>query len=435
MSEKREKMQKALADAKALCDLAEKEGRDFTADERVKVDALLAEAKKLKEEIKAAEGDAALRAAVLEFGAGTASAGNQQARGQGGMGGMPQGKGQTIGERFINAKAYTEWFKAIAPNGTFPDSLKGFNSPPVLYNGMRELLDGKKELIMGADPTSAGAFVQTDYTGIYEPLGRFPLNVLGLISRGTTTSDLVEFVRQTRQVTEAAPTPEANVKYPTGATGEITGTKPQGRMNFEIEHSAVKTIAVYVGATRRALSDAAQIRGIIDQELRDDLQEELENQVINGNGVGENFTGILNTAGILVQAFAANVLQTTRQAITTVQVTGRAQPTGWVFNPVDWEGIELTQDAVNRYYYAGPFGLGPRTLWGLPVVTSQTLPAGAALLGDWRKAKLWDREQASIYVTDSHSDWFIRNIIAILAELRAAFGLIRPSAFCQVNLA
>ena len=38
-------------------------------------------------------------------------------------------------------------------------------------------------------------------------------------------------------------------------------------------------------------------------------------------------------------------------------------------------------------------------------------------------------------MTDSHDDWFIRNLIAILAELRAAFGLIRPSAFCQVLLA
>jgi phage portal protein BeeE len=85
-------------------------------------------------------------------------------------------------------------------------------------------------------------------------------------------------VRQTRQVQEAAPTPEANVKYPSGATGEVTGTKPQGRMNFEIVHSAVKTIAVYVGATRRALSDVGQLRSIIDQELRDDLQEELENR-------------------------------------------------------------------------------------------------------------------------------------------------------------
>lgn len=430
---KMEQLLKALDDSQAIVDLAKSEGRDFTDDERKRIVSLTEEAKKFDGEIKQAEADADMVAKIKEYGAGLSL--NRRQNAPDGPG-STQGKGDTIGDRFINAPAFQNWFKSAAPSGTFPESASGFNSPPILYKGIKEMLGiGRKELITGTDVTSAGAFVQTDYTGIYEPLGRIPLNVLGLISRGTTTSDLVEFVRQTRQVQEAAPVAEANVKYPTGATGEVTGNKPQGRMNFEIEHAAVKTIAVYVGATRRALSDAAQIRGIIDQDLRDDLQEELENQVVNGNGVGENFTGIVNTAGVLVQPFATDVLATTRRAITTIQVTGRAQPNGWVFNPVDWEAVELTRDLVNRYYYAGPFGLGPRTLWGLPVVTSQTQAAGTALLGDWRKARLWDREQASIYVTDSHSDWFIRNIIAILAELRAAFGLIRPSAFAQVTLA
>ena len=77
---------------------------------------------------------------------------------------------------------------------------------------------------------------------------------------------------------------------------------------------------------------------------------------------------------------------------------------------------------------------GRRQLWGYPVVTSQTVTEGYALLGDWRKAILWDRERASIQVSDSHSDFFIRNLVAILAEMRAAFGVIRPTAFCQVDL-
>jgi HK97 family phage major capsid protein len=106
-----------------------------------------------------------------------------------------------------------------------------------------------------------------------------------------------------------------------------------------------------------------------------------------------------------------------------------------VFNPVDWETVELLQDVVNRYYGNGPFAQGPNMLWGYPVVTSQSKPAGTAILADWRKAVLWDREAASISVTDSHEDWFIRNLVAILAEMRAAFGLIRPSAFCEVELA
>jgi hypothetical protein len=47
---------------------------------------------------------------------------------------------------------------------------------------------------------------------------------------------------------------------------------------------------------------------------------------------------------------------------------------------------------------------------------------------------LWDRQLTSIYVTDSDVDDFRRNIITILAEFRAAFGITLPSAFCEVDL-
>jgi HK97 family phage major capsid protein len=419
--DKKALMQKALLDARAICDLAEKEKRDFTGEERTKVEQLLTDAKKLKDEIKAQEGDEALRKAIMDLGAGIEL--NDRPR-TGPQPGAPAGKGQTIGEQFVSSDSWKA-FLAQFPNGHIPDSAKGLRSNPIHIGGM-------KQLIAGADVTSAGAFVNPDFTGIYEPLGRYPLNVLGLVARRTTTSDTVEFVRQTRQVTEAAPTPEANVKYPTGATGEITGTKPQGHMNFEKVYETVKTIAVYVGATKRALSDAAQIRGIIDQELRDDVQEELELQIVNGNGIGENFTGIFNTANVLIQPFITNVFVTARNAMTSVQVNGRATPTAWVINPIDWANIELTPDLTGRLYYNGPLNTGPKTLWGLPVVESLSVPQGTGLLGDWRKAVLWDREQATVTATDSHSDWFIRNLVAILCELRAAFGLIRPTAFCQV---
>jgi HK97 family phage major capsid protein len=293
---------------------------------------------------------------------------------------------------------------------------------------------GRKDLITGLDSESAGAFVVSDQTGIYEPIGRYPTRLRDLIAIRQTDSDTVEFVRQTKQVSEAAPTAEANVKYPTGATGEIDGTKPQGSMTFERVSETVKTIAVYVGVTKRALADASQIRGIIDQELREDLADELEDELFNGDGIGENFTGLANQTGTLLEAFDTDILTTTRHAITSLLMTGRQVPTAWVFSPTDWETVELIQDGNLRYYHNGPLETGPMKLWGVPVVQSFHVTAGSAWLANWRKAVLWDRMQATITATDSHDDWFIRNMVAILAEMRAAFGLIRPSAFCEVEL-
>jgi len=421
MTEK-ELLQKALLDARNICDRVEKEKRDFTADERQQVKGFLDEANRLKAEIKDAEGDAALKAAILAFEAPPAG------QGQGTQPpGTPGSKG-TIGRQFVESPQFKGWLKSVAPGGQVPDSLKGIHSPPVQFKRF------VKDLITGESDTSAGAFVETDYTRIVELLGRYPLNVLGLIATRQTASDLIHFVRQTVRVQEAATVPEANVTEYSGATGEVSGIKPEGAMAFVQVTEPVKTIAVWIPATKRALSDAAQIRGLIDQELIADLNEEKEDQILNGDGIGENFTGILNTAGILAQVWDTDLLTTIRRARTNLEINGLSRPTGIVMHPNDIETLDLLQDDDGRFYYGGPALGGPQTVWRVPVVSSQTKAEGSGLMGDFRKAVLWDRERANISVTDSHEDFFIRNMIAILAEMRAAFGVIRPSAFCEVEL-
>lgn len=419
MDPKKERLAQLRAEGLAISEKALAEQRELTEGECARIGEILTEGRKLKEEIKAADKDASLHAALLELDGGYPRPAQHVAG--------PPAKGRTMGEQFTESPEFKSWLKQAAPSGKIPERSGLPAMSPVSVDS--------KQLITGLSATSAGAFVVPDDTGIYEPIGRYPLTLRDLISVRQTSSDAVEFVRQTTQVTEAAPTPEANIKYVTGATGEICGTKPQGEMEWERATEVVKTIAVYVGVTKRALADAAQIRGIIDQELREDCLDELETQLITGNGVGENFTGLINQAGILVQLWNVNGLITCRQAITTLLVTGRQRPTAFLIHPLDWEAIDLLRDTTGRFIRGDPFGNGPNTLWGVPVVQSFHLPQGTAFLANWRKAVLWDREQATITMTDSHDDWFIRNIVAVLCELRAAFGLIRPSAFVEIDLA
>lgn len=115
-----------------------------------------------------------------------------------------------------------------------------------------------------------------------------------------------------------------------------------------------------------------------------------------------------------------------------MRTVGRAVPTGYMLNPLDWEKIQLARLAKNPQNEA--ITAGVPTLHGLPVVESENIEVGVGLVGDFRKAVLWDREQASISITDSHADFFIRNLVAILAEERAAFGVTRPKAFVEIDL-
>lgn len=422
MKQLQDKLQTVLKAARDICAVAETEERDLTADERTMVAKQIEEAKGLKEQIKQAKSDADLIASIAAMGEGIELAG----------GGVPPTAVQaaakgTIGERFIQSKGWQEWISRF-PNRVIPEGAKGLMSPPVEFKGLL------KTLITGDSATSAGAFVEPDYTGIYEPLGRRPRSLLDLIPRASTTSDTVWFVRQTTRVQQATPVAEANVTDYTGATGEVSGEKPEGAMAFEQVSMPVKTVAVWIPATKRALSDAAQLRSIIDLELREDIQEELEEQIYDGDGAGENFTGITNTANVLTQAWDTDIFRTTRLAKLAVETTGLSEPTAFVMHPNDWAEIELSRDGENRYYYGGPMSIGDKRLWGLPVVTSMALDEGVALVGNWRKARLWDRESATISMSDSHSDFFIRNMIAVLCELRAAFALIRPTAFCKIDV-
>lgn len=420
---------------KELQGKVEEEGRDFTADERGLIEKALDEIKPIEDAINEERKSEALVEKIgkvdqMFSGVKTSSAKKTQTQANGMQTNQPQRK--SYGQQFIDSEEWNGFLTRFAPNGRL-SNLKGFTSDPVEIKG---LLDGfgKKTLITGLADTSAGAWIIPDQSGIYEQIGRYMLNLRSLIDVRTTTSDTVEWVRQTAQVTQAATVPEANVTTYTGATGEVSGLKPEGTATWDRESAVVKTIAVWIPATTRALADASQLRGLIDSELRSDVAEELENQLLNGDGLGENFTGLNNVVGVLTQAFATDVAVTARQAITNLLINGRQMPTAFLFNPADWETYDLLQDDNGQYYWGGPMRQGPRTLWGVPVAQSFFQAEGTGWLGNWNKMVLWDREQATIAVSDSHEDFFIRNMVAIRCELRAAMGVIRPTGFVEIDL-
>ena len=63
-----------------------------------------------------------------------------------------------------------------------------------------------------------------------------------------------------------------------------------------------------------------------------------------------------------------------------------------------------------------------------PAVTDDSV-----IVADFTQAVLWLREGAQVLASDSHSDFFIKNLVVLLAELRAAFGVLNPTAFCKVT--
>lgn len=334
-----------------------------------------------------------------------------------------------VGSQFIESDGYKNFVANMPPSGRLPSN---FHSRIMDFGGFKEL-DMRSELVTGGNKENGGGvlFVPDQYTPITE-FGRRPLTIRQLITNLTTNSDNVEYVRITAETSRAAPVPEATHTDPETSGGE-PGYKPESGMEFERVNAPVKTIAHWMPATTRALSDAGQLRGLIDSFLRYYLDLELEDQIVTGNGIGENFEGILETDGIQEQPYIVDTndaafFHTARVARRLVRTVGRRIPTAYILHPEDWERIDLAQDDMKRFYSQGPFGEMTPVLWGLPVVESEAVPVGTGIVGDLRTCVLWDREQASISVSNSHADFFIRNLVAILAELRAAFGVLKPNA-------
>lgn len=423
----KERADAALKTARDIAEKAEAEGgRDFKDNERVDYDTAVAAAKDILEAIKAVKADEAILAEAKSFAENI---------------GVPETKGGhaelnlSLGTTVIQSpefKAMMDRFKTSNGEFRIPERAKIQSDAIAL-----------KSLFVGQSRTSAGAFIVPDRTDIVEMLGRRPLRLRDLCAKRRTTSDVVEYVRETSHTNNAAPVPEATSSAaPTapGSAGPLVnnpngGYKPEGAWAFEAQRANVKTIAEWVPVSKRALADVAQLEGLINDELQFDIAEAEDYQFLNGDGVGENHTGILNTSGIQTQAFTTDIFTSLRKAITKLRTVGRVQPNAILVSPSVKEQIELTKDEMGRYYYAGPFNTGITTLWGLPVVDSEIMPDTHALPGDFSKAVIWDREQTSITMTDSHADFFIRNLVAVLAEERNAFGVTRPPAFCRTAVA
>jgi HK97 family phage major capsid protein len=337
------------------------------------------------------------------------------------------------GDQFVRSGEY----RHMAQTGAFQSTLQRNEFAVNLKDGTSMILWKQilqnKALVYSASGSAGGLVANDMRPGVLDILQR-EINVLDLIPRLTTDSDMVEYVREDTFTNNAAMTAEA-----TGTSG-VSGSKPESVLAYSTQTSAVRTLAHWVPVTNRMLADAPAIRGIINSRLLLGLTLVLESQILTGGGTGEDFLGLLAAAsGINVQSLGAdNVLDAIFKGRTKVRVTGRARPTGVIMHPNDWEAVRLAREntasaTLGGYLMGPPSAVGATTVWGLPVVESEAETENTALVGDFSMGcSLFDREQASIRV-GLINDQFTRNMQTILAELRAAFVIWRPTAFTRVT--
>ncbi len=165
------------------------------------------------------------------------------------------------------------------------------------------------------------------------------------------------------------------------------------------------------------------------------LRQRLDSQILVGNGTAPNLLGLNNLPAIQTQAKGADpVPDAIFKAMTLIRVTGRANPSGIVMNPTDWQDVKLLRTADGIYIWGSPADMSPDRIWGLQVAISDAQTLNTALVGDFANfSELVLRKDVEVQISNSHSTFFIEGKQAIRADMRVALVAYRDSAFCTVT--
>jgi HK97 family phage major capsid protein len=399
----RTKADEGLRLLKTTTAACEAENREMTAEERGAIDGISAECKTFEAKIARAKGNEALAASfeglsrTLEAAAAAPVTGIAR----------PTSR-LTLGQQFVRAEAYDFFRKGLHRTQS------AWRSPSI------ELATTITE-----DPASGGALVIPQYQPGIVPLLFRRLVVADLIAPGTTNSNAIITMNEKTFTNAAAPVAEGNLK-------------PESALIFTAVTEAVRKIAHWLPVSEEMLEDAPTISSYIDARLRLGIELVEEDQLLNGDGVAPDLLGLTKRPGLappLARVDPASNADAILTQIMTIFATSYVMPDGVILNPADWASTLLTKTTTGEYFTSGPFSpIQAQTMWGLPVVVTPEMTAGIAFVGAFRScAQVFRNGGLRVEASNSHADYFVRNLVAIRAEERLALCVYRPQAFGEVT--
>jgi len=269
-----------------------------------------------------------------------------------------------------------------------------------------------------------GSLPQPDVRpGIQAP-GFQRLTVADLLASGSTSSNVVRYLRESATTNGAGSVHEG-------------ASKPASAFTFEAVSDQVVKIATFLPISEEMLEDVPQLRSYLDTRLRQLVGIEEEDELLNGTGAGDDINGLLNRVTQSIdKANYANLFDAIAAARMLVQTVGFAEPDGIIINPHDAFDLDVAKAVAGTgaYFSGGPYSQAADTPWGLRMVRTTAIAPGSVLVGAFgTQAQVFRRGGLSVDASNSHSDYFRRNLVAIRAEERLALAVYRINAFCEIT--
>jgi HK97 family phage major capsid protein len=251
------------------------------------------------------------------------------------------------------------------------------------------------------------------------------IRVRSLLPVGSTSSPVVEYLKHTGG--------EGGVGFQT-AEG---AAKPKVDFDFQMVSQTLRTIAVFARVSKQMLDDIPRLSSFISNQLTEQWFDFEDNQIINGDGTGQNFDGILKNATDYVAGYGGTktVFQHLVGAIAQLE-TNNFDANGILIHPMDFVNLLTYKTTTGEFDHPGlVYGADNiLRLYGTPIVKNSAIGQGHAIVGDWTKAELIVRDGLQFDLSYDDADNFTKNQVTLRLEARELLAIYMGHAFRDVNL-
>jgi hypothetical protein len=193
-----------------------------------------------------------------------------------------------------------------------------------------------------------------------------------------------------------------------------------------------KKLAVFSTVVDELLSDFPTFGQYLEVELTREITNAENNQLLNGDGTGDNLLGLLRQPGTLSRAKGATdaALDVIDQGITDLRNgPSFCEPDSIIIHPSTWSAIRRTKNSLGNYILGDPGQSTVSEIWGVPVKVTSQITQGVIVLANLEiGAQAYVREGVTLSMTNSADADFTSGKVKIRTTERLTFGLSRPTA-------
>lgn len=214
----------------------------------------------------------------------------------------------------------------------------------------------------------------------------------------------------------------------------------------------IKKIADTLKVCKDALENYQFMEAEVDQFLMENMLLKLDEQLLLGDGVGNNLTGVdavaqtwSVAAGSPIEGLALQIkFPTIFDVITTgmTQITNSGggskafySPNAILMNPTDVRKLSLEKDENGQYLIPNHLSSNGIQIEGIPVISSPLVAVNTLYIGDFTKGTIYTLREIEMEMANQHESDFTADLLTLKATLRKALVIKNQhaNAFLKVT--